>query len=202
MGSKSKSETRKTTLKKKERDAKNSKRDLKGKKAVKTERKSVSKSGVKGSKKEVKAVLDTKNQKRSAGEAALEAKKQKRGKENEGKKNTEVEKVQKSTVEKAKARPSALAKPAGDVPATPPALRVTFKSSPVVVPSSFQTPSPTRRSDSMSYTPSALSVENLHLWKQEAAKNGLSLEEYMENVSKESFEKSLEEHMNQLILEQ
>jgi hypothetical protein len=48
----------------------------------------------------------------------------------------------------------------------------------------------------------ALSLDNLQVWKVEASKKGMSLEEYMEEISRTNFDQSVERHMRALMAEQ
>ena len=48
----------------------------------------------------------------------------------------------------------------------------------------------------------AVSLASLHAWKKEATERGLSLEQYMEEVSQKELEANLEAHMTKLVAEQ
>ena len=93
-----------------------------------------------------------------------------------------------------------------------PKRRVSFKGAPATIdykvseePSalladSFRTPSP-KRPTSPSLAGSEISLDNLQAWKSEASKRGLSLEAYMEEISREQLDKTVEDHMKNLIKE-
>ena len=81
-----------------------------------------------------------------------------------------------------------------------PPRRVSFKSPPSTVVS--ETPSPRKTLFPSPDAPPALSLDNLQVWKVEASKKGMSLEEYMEEISKTNFDQSVERHMHALMAEQ
>jgi len=93
--------------------------------------------------------------------------------------------------------------------ATPPTRRVSFKSPPSVETRgeepTMRTPPcrpPLIASDQESgFSSPAFSIETLSTWKGEAAKKGLSLESYMEELSAAALEATLEEHMGKLMVE-
>ena len=81
-----------------------------------------------------------------------------------------------------------------------PPRRVSFKSPPSTVVS--ETPSPRKALFPSPDASPALSLDNLQVWKEEASKKGMTLEEYMEDLSRASFDQSVEKHMQALLAEQ
>lgn len=81
-----------------------------------------------------------------------------------------------------------------------PPRRVSFKSPPSTVVS--ETPSPRKTLFPSPDASPALSLDNLQVWKVEASKKGMSLEEYMEEISRTNFDQSVERHMRALMAEQ
>lgn len=115
----------------------------------------------------------------------------------------------------AQTRPSALKQKGSHE--EPKRRRVSFKGAPTTVdykdaskpsemalvaaPNHFRTPSPKRTLQSPSVAGSEISLDNVQAWKKEAARLGVSLETYMEDLSRTQFERTVEEHMKSLMKE-
>ena len=88
----------------------------------------------------------------------------------------------------------------------PPARRISGKTGPAEAspPSAPETPevrknlAPSLDAQSGIASP-ALSLSSIAAWKEEAKQKGMSLEEYMEEVSRQSMESSVDEHMKSLM---
>eukprot|EP00438_Fugacium_kawagutii_P016329 Skav212449 [mRNA] locus=scaffold1094:316880:323381:+ [translate_table: standard] len=106
-------------------------------------------------------------------------------------------------------------KATGEEPVRPP-RRVSIKSKPVVITpesspcsNAARNGTPTLKkqlfvsdeSTSSGIASPAISLSSLKAWKDEAANRGLSLEDYMEEVSRNELEQNLESHMLQLVKE-
>ena len=81
-----------------------------------------------------------------------------------------------------------------------PARRVTGKTIPDPNPAAAETPTP-RKALFGSEASFALSPDNLETWKAEAKAKGLSLEDYMQKVSEDQLDASVEAHMLTLVEE-
>ena len=158
--------------------------------------------------------IDKGSQKEKAGdkkgkkaERSHVTKKEKSDKDRKGKKEmskSEQKPTEKSDIKKAKTevtRQPAL---------RPPERRVSVKSAQVVpydpksAPasmSSLRTPSPKRPCVSPSETSSTSIPESLVALRKEALEKGVTLEAYMEELSRQELEKNVEDHMNSLIKE-
>lgn len=115
----------------------------------------------------------------------------------------------------AQTRPSALKQEGSHE--EPKRRRVSFKGAPTTVdykdaskpselalvaaPNHFRTPSPKRPLKSPSVAGSEISLDNVQAWKKEAARLGVSLETYMEDLSRNQLERTVEEHMKSLMKE-
>ena len=121
-------------------------------------------------------------------------------KNDKGKKALQVE-----STEIPKKRVSAIKSAAGT---EEPKRRVSFKQSPTVVcgpPNPLETPPPKKplvpSETSSPCSPTQVSLESLEVWKSEAASQGLTLEAYMEDISRKQLEKTVEGHMKSLVVE-
>ena len=115
----------------------------------------------------------------------------------------------------AQTRPSALKQKGSHE--EPKRRRVSFKGAPTTVdyknaskpsemalvaaPNPLRTPSPKRPLTSPSVASSEISLDNVQAWKKEASRLGVSLETYMEDLSRKQFERTVEEHMKSLMKE-
>ncbi|CAL1135367.1 unnamed protein product [Cladocopium goreaui] len=162
------------------------------------------------SKKNQKA--DSKTKAKSAKEVMKTAKKDKKRSNAEKTKKTKENKIvdKKKSVGQGiskKRKPDSKPQELKAAEVTPPARRVSFKSPPSAEtreegPTTPPCRPPLIASDQESgFSSPAFSIETLSAWKGEAAKRGLSLESYMEELSAAALEATLEEHMGKLVVE-
>ena len=137
-----------------------------------------------------------------------EEKKEKDKKEKDKKEKDKQEKDKKEKGQKEKEKKAESAENNGEnkeklSPVNPPARRVSGKSKPeegLQTPPTRPPPCPSPSVDSVPST--VLSMENISSWKKEAQDKGITLEQYMEDISRQNFEEPVEEHMRQLMKEQ
>eukprot|EP00435_Cladocopium_sp_Y103_P055063 s2974_g18.t1 len=162
----------------------------------------------KGSKKEKAGDNKGKNAGKSM-ERSKKEKNEKKGKNGAG--NPEPTKTEKGESKKAKQQEVTRQPALRPSPGNPTSRRVSFKSAqeavqfdPTSAPaslSSLRTPSPKRPCVSPSVTSSTSVPESLVALRKEASEKGVTLEAYMEDLSRQELEHTVEEHMRALITE-
>ena len=157
---------------------------------------------------------DQKNKKRkevpptNATQVAKKAKKEKTAPKPDKKASKQEQVSQKKDMTKTK-KTEAVGTQNADPPPTQPARRLSGKTKPQEAlsstPSETTQPSPCKElfaDDASGIASPAFSLASLHAWKKEAAERGLSLEQYMEDVSEKAIQANLEAHMTKLVAEQ